>query len=160
MQRQRKMRALWMYPSSYNKESMCTQITIFIFVKMFWRFCTSSWNLPKSLTWNMYAMLNFPMHTSPRFWMTVYSAWPVQDSTLKTGEERPVQTETVYLVSIPESGNSHEWRCSPHPQIPTCHLFTFWIKYTDWNDLFLYVIHYPRKYLVSSKSVQLKSGAK
>ena len=39
-------------------------------------------------------LLNFLMHTSPRFQTTVYSVWPVQDSTLETGEEDEYKLKT------------------------------------------------------------------
>ena len=48
------------------------------------------------------------MHTSPRFWMTVYSVWPVQDRTLQMGEEDEYKPKTIYLnlkVEIPMSDN-------------------------------------------------------
>ena len=39
-------------------------------------------------------MLNFPMCASLRFWMTVYSVWPVQDSTLQMGEDDEYKLKT------------------------------------------------------------------
>ena len=41
-----------------------------------------------------HAVLNFPMHASNRFWMEAYSVWPVQDSTLQTGEEDKYKLKT------------------------------------------------------------------
>ena len=73
-------------------------------------------------------LLNFPMRASLRFWTTVYSVWPVQDSTLQTGEEH--QTPTHSLKEISQQHNfiwvcyyeSHVWSFEPY----------FWtISYSD-----------------------------